>query len=199
MEGPGADEVLLARLASGDEGAMGELYDRYATRLYTLALHICREGGAAEEVVQDVFLTAWRQAARFDPRRGSVAAWLFALARHRAIDWLRRRSRQPAAAMEDGVLAAVLGNGAGSLPAADVAGQAEEELLAREVRRVLEELPEMYRVPLFLAYYRGLTQREIAQLLGLPLGTVKTRLRTALELLRQALASQTDRHRGVAP
>lgn len=177
---PGAaDAIILSRIAAGDERAVELLYDRYAARLYTLALHVCRDPGAAEEVVQDVFVAVWREAGRYDPRRGSVSTWLFGMARNRAVDELRRRGRRPSAPWEH-----VAEQPA---PGPDAAASAEDRVLAEQARRLIGQMPAIYRTTLQLAYFQGLTQREIAQTMGVPLGTVKTRTRAGLEYLRRAL------------
>ena len=180
MEPRAHEATLMARMAAGDTEAVGELYDRYGARLYTLALHICQDRGAAEEVVQDIFVTAWREAARYDEMRGSVGAWLFTLARNRAIDALRKGGRRPTVSWQP--LDDVEAGGH------DVAASVEDRIMAAQARRAMESLPRAYREPLYLAYFRGLTHRQIADMTGLPLGTVKTRLRTALEHLRRAMA-----------
>jgi RNA polymerase sigma-70 factor (ECF subfamily) len=161
----------MRRLADGDRAALGEFYDRYAGLVNALSLRILRDRPDAEDVVQEVFLQAWRQAARFDPARGTPEAWLCTIARSRALDRLRKR----VARREDGEDVAP--------PPTDT--PRNEDVLA--VRAALSGLSEAQRRALELAYYEGLTQTEIAARLGQPLGTVKTRMRTALMRLRQAL------------
>lgn len=166
-----AAESLIRRLASGEQGALAEFYDLYSGLVHALALRILRHGADAEDVVQEVFLQAWRQAARFDATRGSVEAWLCTIARSRALDRLRRRvSRR-----ED----------PGAAAPAPSAIPRNEEALA--VRKAIGGLSEDQRQALELAYYEGLTQSEIAARLGEPLGTVKTRIRTAMIRLREVL------------
>lgn len=179
-EGWEEDATLVGRMARRDEAALACLYDRYASRIFTLALHICRDAAAAEEVVQDAFLAIWREAARYDPRRGGVLTWLFGVARNRSIDYLRHQARRPVLLLDES-------DGSRVAPAADTAAQAETDVLAAEAKRLLSDLPAIYREPLQLAYFQGLSQREIAERLGIPLGTVKTRTRTAIERLRQAM------------
>ena len=166
---------LVARLVEGDPEALSLFYDRYAAMVNGLALRILRRPADAEDVVQEVFVQAWRQAARFDPLRGTPEAWLFNMTRSRALDRLRR-----------GGLATVL-------PASPREGGGEappiEARLA--VRGALEVLPAEQRVPLELAYYEGLSQTEIADRLGQPLGTVKSRIRAAMTRLRAVLDSLT--------
>ena len=172
------DGTLPDRLAIRDMDAAAELYDRYAPQVYALARRIVRNDGDAEDVVQDVFSQAWRTAASYDQRRGSVIGWLLMMTRTRAIDKLRSRQARPDT---DG---AVLPD---TLPAAetpDVVLAAEQAAI---VRKALLELPAPQRTALELAYYEGLTQAEIAERLAEPLGTVKTRMRTALTTLRARL------------
>lgn len=166
-----AGHVLLRRLAEGDQKALGEFYDRYAGLANGLALRILRDGTEAEDVVQEVFVQVWRQAARYDPTRGSPEAWICTITRTRALDRLRRRASRredPAASAPD----------PGGRPRT-------EEALA--VRKALDALSADQRRALELAYYEGLTQSEIAHQLGEPLGTVKTRIRSAMIRLREAL------------
>lgn len=158
--------------------AAAELYDRYAPQVYALARRIVRNDGDAEDVVQDVFSQAWRTAASYDRQRGSVIGWLLTITRTRAIDKLRSRHARPAA---DG---AVLPDSLPAAEAPDVLVVAEQAAL---VRQALLDLPAAQRTALELAYYEGLTQTEIAARLAEPLGTVKTRMRTALQTLRARL------------
>jgi RNA polymerase sigma-70 factor, ECF subfamily len=163
---------LIRRLAKGDAAALGEFFDRYAGRALGLALRILRDRTEADDVVQEVFVQVWRQAARYDPARGNPEAWVCTMARTRALDRLRWRT----ARREDSSDAAPL----------QVDAPATEETLA--VRQALGDLSAEQRRALELAYYEGLTQSEIAHRLGEPLGTVKTRIRTAMMRLREALA-----------
>jgi RNA polymerase sigma-70 factor (ECF subfamily) len=162
---------LIHRLTRGDHDALGEFYDLFAGLVNGLALRILRDRAEAEDTVQEVFVQVWQQAARFDPSRGTPEAWLCTMARTRALDRLRRRSSR----REE----PELGN-AGSTGAP----RAEETLA---VRKALDALPLAQRKALELAYYEGLTQSEIAERLAEPLGTVKTRIRTAMIHLRGLL------------
>lgn len=170
-------EALLRRLAAGDHEALGEFYDRYAGMVNALALRILRDAADAEDVVQEVFVQVWRQASRFDASRGSPEAWLCTVARTRALDRLRRRASRREDSSE-------------SAPAAAVPPPRSEEGLA--VRKALEGLSPDQRKALELAYYEGLTQSEIAVRLGEPLGTIKTRIRTAMIRLREALGPSSS-------
>ena len=172
-------ETLLRRLAAGDPQALGEFYDLYAGLVNGLALRILRDASDAEDVVQEVFVQVWRQASRFDPDRGTPEAWLCTMARTRALDRLRRRTTR----REEPEEAAP----APSTPP----GSAE----AIAVRKALDGLSVDQRRALELAYYEGLTQSEIAERLGEPLGTVKTRIRTAMIRLREVLGPLPPRAR----
>jgi RNA polymerase sigma-70 factor (ECF subfamily) len=162
---------LIRRLTRGDHEALGQFYDLYAGLVNGLALRILRDRAEAEDAVQEVFVQVWQQAARFDPARGTAEAWLCTMARTRALDRLRRRSSR----REDPEL-----GDAGSIEA-----PMTEDALA--VRAALDALPQDLRKALELAYYEGLTQSEIAERLSEPLGTVKTRIRTAMIRLRSVL------------
>jgi len=168
---PAASQTLLRRLAAGDQQALGEFYDLHAGLVNGLALRILRDASDAEDVVQEVFVQVWRQASRFDPSRGTPEAWLCTMARTRALDRLRRRASRREEPEE-------------AAPATTTTpGSAE----AIAVRKALGGLSADQRRALELAYYEGLTQSEIAERLGEPLGTVKTRIRTAMIRLREVL------------
>ena len=176
------DIRLMSRLAAGDMEAASELYDRYAGQILALARRILRNDGDAEDVVQEVFSQAWRNARRFESNRGSVGAWLLVIARSRSIDRLRALQSRPDNAAEADPESIV----DQSVPVPD---QLLSEEQASRLRQALETLPDAQRTALELAYYEGLTQSEIARRLTEPLGTVKTRIRTALMTLRQRLRS----------
>ena len=177
------DRDCLRRLASGDGDAAGHLYDRHARAIYSLVLRIVADEGDAEDVVQEVFAQAWRQAARYDVSRGAVGAWLLMMARTRAIDRLRARRARPAAQTVEDDRMFELPTGA-----PDAAMEMIDAEQARLVQRALNGLPLLQRLAIELAYYEGLTQREIAARLEEPLGTVKTRIRLGLLKLRDVLA-----------
>jgi RNA polymerase sigma-70 factor (ECF subfamily) len=170
-----AAPTLLQRLSGGDQSALGEFFDLYAGLVNGIALRILRDATEAEDVVQEVFVQIWRQAARYDPERGTPEAWICTMTRTRALDRLRRR----AARREDPGETA---------PGQSAAPRAEEALA---VRKALDGLSAEQRLALELAYYEGLTQSEIAKRLQEPLGTVKTRIRTAMIRLREALEPLT--------
>ena len=169
--GNSSAEALLRRTADGDRAALGQLYDRFASLANGLALRILRDVAEAEDVVQEVFLQVWRQAGRFDAARGTPEAWICTIARTRALDRLRRRAaRKEEAGATDPLAGAEPGT---------------EDALA--VRTAVAALSDDQRRAVELAYYEGLTQSEIARRLGEPLGTIKTRIRTAMMRLREAL------------
>ena len=178
--GPGADQLgaLLGRVARGDQDAYAALYDRTAGQVLGLVLSIVRDPAQSEEVTQEVLLDVWRSASRFDADLGSAVAWVMTLAHRRAVD--RVRSEQKAAEREMRV--------ASSAVAYDEVAEAVEARLDRErVRRCLGSLTELQREAVTLAYYGGYTYREVAGLLGVAIGTVKTRMRDGLIRLRDCL------------
>lgn len=180
------DRRLVERMADGDERALGSLYDRFAGVLYGMAYRIVGEGADAEEVVLACFSQAWKDAARFRSEKGSVIAWLTMICRSRSIDLVRARSRR--AKLAD---AAVAADPAGP-PAMGRAEESPETAMthderARQVAAALAELPPPQRAAIQLAYFEGLSHSEIAERLGEPLGTVKTRVRLAMQKLRDTL------------
>jgi RNA polymerase sigma-70 factor, ECF subfamily len=179
---PGTEEIasdwsLLARIGQKDEGALSALYDRYSGLVFSEARRILRDSGAAEEILQDLFFQVWRTAERFDPARGSLAGWLLVAARNRAISKLRRKSGQTEELNENGVSFGV-----------NVESHAAQKLLLDKVRTVMGSLPENQREALECAYFEGMTHSEIAEKTGQPLGTVKTRIRSAMESLKKVLS-----------
>jgi len=181
-ESQAEDVESLRRVVSGDQGAAAVLYDRHARPLYSLILRILGDETEAEDVLQEVFVQAFRQAGRYEASRGVVAAWLLMMARSRAIDRLRaRRSRVEGRTGEVQVL--------NDVPDAkpDVASAMLDEERTRLVREALAELPLLQRMAIELAYYEGLSHTEIAERLEQPLGTVKTRIRLGLLKLRDVL------------
>jgi RNA polymerase sigma-70 factor (ECF subfamily) len=184
-EGP-SDIELVRRLREADGGALTQLYQRFGRPCYSLARRICADEGLAEDVVQEVFLTLWRDPARYDPSRGGFATWLLTLIHHKAVDAVRREStlrRRMVAAPEAGEDWSPT-----PVPGADQAAIAR--VAAGQVRAALQRLPPEQRQVLALAYFGGHTQREIAVLTGVPLGTVKSRMFTAVQRLRAMLADQ---------
>jgi len=200
---PADDAALVREVAAGSQSALGDLYDRYVDAVYAAASRLTSDRQVAEEVVQETFLALWNRAELFDPKIGSLAAWLHTIARNRTVDRLRAAGRRPnliplsSAAGEDEEAGAALDRlvAAGTvIGGAGVGSGPEGELAATELRQVLRdalaELPDAERTAIVLAYREELTQTEIADRLGWPLGTVKTRTRRALLRLRGALAEE---------
>lgn len=176
---------LIHALAAGDEQALARLYDAYGAIVYSLALRITGTPADAEDVTQEVFMQAWRSASTFDASRGNPAAWLLMIARTRALDRLRRDRRRPAELTEPSAFDRI----PNALPGVDVVA-ATNETVAR-ARVALAALPAEQREAVELAYFEGLTHSEIASRTAQPLGTVKTRIRTAMQQLRAALGGGT--------
>jgi RNA polymerase sigma-70 factor (ECF subfamily) len=177
-----ADHALLERMRGGDEGALATFYDRWSDRVYSLAVHLLRDARDAEDIVEETFWQAWRNAARYDAMRGTVGTWLLTICRSRALDRIRARRRQPEDAPLDD--AASLESSSPDPGAAMISNET-----GRLVRAALAELPAEQRQAVELAYFRGLSQTEIAEKTGQPLGTVKTRVRLAMVKLREKLGA----------
>lgn len=168
------DASLLMQIQTGQQAAMATLYDRYSRLVYSVALRVLREPATAEDVLQDVFMQLWRNPDSFTAARASLGSWLAVVARNRAIDTLRRK--RPSTPIDDLPLAAP-GN---------LAEEAERNTMMRRARATIQQLPREQRKTLEMAFFDGLTHSEIAEMTGDPLGTVKTRIRTALLSLRKA-------------
>ena len=172
-----SDEALVALAARSEQSALAELYDRYGRPAYGLALRVLRDDALAEDAVQDAFLALWRTAARFVPERGKASTWIFTLVHRRAVDLVRREERRRADTIEQAPE-----QGGGSV---------EEEALLRfqreRVQGALKKLPDQQREAIELAYYGGFTQSELAERLGQPLGTIKSRMFLGLARLRELL------------
>ena len=175
-----ADRAVLARIANGELDALEELYDRYKTMAYSIAYRITNDVTLAEDVVQDAFLGAWRNAARYLEGRGSVKTWLLSIVHHRAIDAIRRRRPTTQLPEREEVPPASL-----TLP--DVWTEVSASLDAEVVRGALAVLSDVQREAIELAYFGGLTQQEIAARTGTPLGTIKSRMRLGLLAMRRSL------------
>lgn len=176
---PATDAALVQKITQRDEAALAALYDRYAGMLSSVLNRILRDTQAAEEILQDIFYQLWCSGSRFDPARGSLPGWLLVIARNRAISRLRRHN--PAAGEE------ILENTV-VMPFDLESSTAQQQLLTR-VKGALDSLPKEQRAAVELAYFEGMTHSEIAERTGDPLGTVKTRLRSAVETLRRNLQS----------
>lgn len=180
----GDDHELVARLRRREPAVMGDLYDRYGKLAYSLIYRIVRDVGVAEDLVQETFLRVWNRSQGFDAERGALGPWLLAVARNRAIDYLRSsggKMARGALELEYAEHPAVFVNFE-----ADILSQDR----ARRVRGALERLNENQRHVIELAYFEGLSQSEMAERMGQPLGTVKTWVRTALKNLREALGEK---------
>jgi RNA polymerase sigma-70 factor (ECF subfamily) len=169
------DSFLLTRIQRGDESAMATLFDRYSKVVYSVALRVLRDPAAAEDVLQDIFMQIWRKPESFVSSRGSLAGWLAVIARNRSIDSLRRR--KPQDSVDDVVLASSY----------NLAEEAERNAMMEKARSVMVGLPAEQRKMIEMAFFDGLTHSEISELTGDPLGTVKTRIRTGLLVLRKAM------------
>jgi RNA polymerase sigma-70 factor, ECF subfamily len=208
-----ADEAALVReVAAGSQDALAALYDRHVDAVFAAAIRLTSDRQVAEEVVQETFLALWNRAELFDPGTGSLAAWLHTIARNRTVDRLRAAGRRPtlvplsSAGGSDETDTAALERiviGGTVLGGADLGLGPEGELAAAELRDVIRDalagLPEHERTALVLAYSAELTQSEIAERLGWPLGTVKTRTRRALLRLREVLAEELGPGAELAP
>lgn len=185
---PDLSAPLVAAFAAGDRAAFARFYDLHASLVYTFAMRLLRDRAEAEELVQDVFVQAWRQATTYSAERGTPAAWLLTITRSRGIDKLRSRRRR------DEMVRPMEGPERIPEPAADLAaGQTEARAT---LGGALGALPPAQREALELAYFDGLTQTEIAARLGQPLGTVKTRIRTGLDRLRGLLGAASPQAEG---
>jgi RNA polymerase sigma-70 factor (ECF subfamily) len=173
----GDDMRLVARVRAGDQLALSALYDRYSSVVYGVALRILQDTGAAEDLLQDVFLQLWRKPDAFDASRGSLGGWLAVIARHRAID--RLRQRRPESDIEDCVIAS----------GTDLRDETERSLVIEKVRGVMGEMSPDQRTAMEMAFFEGLTHTEIAEKTGEPLGTIKTRIRSGLQILRARFAT----------
>jgi len=197
------DANLVRQLAAGSESALGTLYDRYGDAIFAAAYRLTSDRGAAEEVVQETFLTLWNRAEMFDPAAGSLSAWLHTIGRNRAVDRLRAAGRRPqlvalsspaapdeseTQALERAVAGGRVMAGAMQPPGPEEAADAAH--LRDAIRIALGAMPELERMVILLAYQEELSQTEIAERLAWPLGTVKTRTRRALLRLRQALGGE---------
>jgi RNA polymerase sigma-70 factor (ECF subfamily) len=172
-----SDEALVALAARSEESALAELYDRYGRTAYGLALRILRDQTLAEDAVQEAFLTVWRTASRFVPERGKASTWILTLVHRRAVDVVRREQRRHAESLDRAPEPAVEG----------VEEDAWLRLQRERVQEALRNLPDAQREALELAYYGGFSQSELAERLGQPLGTIKSRMFTGLSRMRELL------------
>jgi RNA polymerase sigma factor (sigma-70 family) len=183
-EPPGArDEDLLLRVGAGDDRAFRELFARYASVAHALAFRLVRQAQVAEEIVQEAFLAVWRSPERYDRSRGSVRTWLMGTVHHRAVDAVRREQAQRRRADQ----AAAMGHGVGEDPTDEVLSAIDLPRERRLVRRALAELPDEQRDVIRQMYFDGMSQSQIAERTGLPLGTVKSRTLLGMRRLRARL------------
>jgi RNA polymerase sigma-70 factor (ECF subfamily) len=183
------DAALIRRMVDADETALGALYDRWVRSLYSLVLHLLRDPDEAEDVVEETFWQAWRKADSYEPSKGAVSTWLLTIGRRKALDRLRARKRNREDSIESESVFADLPS-----PSPDPESQAEGSDLREHVRAALRELPNEQREVLELGYFSGLSQAEIAEKTGQPLGTVKTRMRLAMQKLREPLSIHREAH-----
>jgi len=171
------DATLLALVQRGDEQAMASLFDRYSRVVYSVALRVLRDPASAEDILQEIFMQIWRNPDSFVATRGSLSAWLAVVSRNRSIDALRRK--RPSESIDDLALASGY----------NLADEAERNNMMERARSIISLLPPEQRRTLEMAFFDGLTHSEIAEMTGDPLGTVKTRIRSALMTLRKAFTA----------
>jgi RNA polymerase sigma-70 factor, ECF subfamily len=172
-----SDEALVALAARSEQSALAELYDRYGRTAYGLALRVLHDQALAEDAVQEAFLAVWRTASRFMPEKGSASTWILTLVHRRAVDTVRREQRRRTDSLELAAEPAVEG----------VEEDAWLRFQRERVQAALRRLPDAQREALELAYYGGFSQSELAERLGQPLGTIKSRMFTGLSQLREQL------------
>lgn len=173
------DAAVIRRIAGGDETALAALYDRWVQPVYSLVVHLLKDADEAEDVVEETFWQIWQRASSYDAARGTARTWILTIGRSRALDRLRSRQRH----REDPSVDIGMMRDTAPDPSADAEGNERREL----VSNAMEELPEDQRRALELAYFRGLSQSEIAEFLNEPLGTIKTRMRLGMQKLRDKL------------
>ncbi|MGH9516219.1 MAG: sigma-70 family RNA polymerase sigma factor [Terriglobales bacterium] len=169
------DEALISAIRYGDQQAMAQLYDRYSSLVYAVALRVLSETGAAEDVLQEIFMQVWRNPGSFEAGRGNLAPWLAVITRNRAVDVLCKR--RPQTEITDNIISIE----------PDMASEADRGRAVDKVRAVLKDMPAAQRSALEMAYFEGYSHSEISEKTGEPLGTIKTRIRAGLILLRKAV------------
>ena len=171
------DSVLMSRIRARDQDALAALHDRYAQVVYSVALRVLGDTAHAEDILQEIFLQLWHEPQKFDSTRGSLGAWLAVIARHRAIDHLRRR--RPESDIDEVTVSID----------SELEQTADRNKAIAKIRSAVQQLPAEQRQALELAFFQGLTHAEIAANTGEPLGTIKTRIRAALLALRKVLVA----------
>ena len=172
------DGALVAAIRNGNQEAMAELYDRYSSVVYAVALRVLGDTSAAEDVLQEIFMQLWRKPGAFDASRGNLAPWLAVITRNRAVDVLRKR--RPQSELEDTTLTVD----------PDFAGEADRGLIVEKVRSALQAMSSQQRSALEMAYFEGYSHSEISAKTGEPLGTIKTRIRSGLMQLRKLVETK---------
>jgi RNA polymerase sigma-70 factor, ECF subfamily len=172
------DGALISAVRSGKQDAMAQLYDRYSAVVYSVALRVLGDTGAAEDVLQEIFMQLWRNPGAFDASRGNLAPWLAVITRNRAVDLLRKR--RPQTEISETIVSVE----------PDLAAETDRGRVTEKVRGVLKEMPAPQRQALEMAYFEGYSHSEISEKTGEPLGTIKTRIRSGLILLRKAVEAR---------
>jgi RNA polymerase sigma-70 factor (ECF subfamily) len=172
------DGALVAAIRNGNQEAMAELYDRYSSVVYAVALRVLGDTNAAEDILQEIFMQLWRKPGAFDASRGNLAPWLAVITRNRAVDVLRKR--RPQSELEDTTLTVD----------PDFAGEADRGLIVEKVRSALQAMSSQQRSALEMAYFEGYSHSEISAKTGEPLGTIKTRIRSGLMQLRKLVETK---------
>jgi len=180
------DQLLIRLIARSQESALSELYDRYSRLIYSLALNAVGDPATAEEITQDVFIRIWDHAGTYQAEKSKVVTWIASITRYRSIDVIRRRKIRP----ESQSVSWEIEPSANEMNPINVEQTVEISQERRRVRQAISVLPEEQRQALAYAYFQGYTHREIAEVLGEPLGTVKTRIRLAMQKLRQLLEQE---------
>ena len=184
VNGSNAEDVaLMRRIVEADETALGALYDRWVRSLYSLVLHLLKDPDEAEDVVEETFWQAWKKADSYEPSKGAVSTWLLTIGRRKALDRLRAKRRSGVDTVSGDFSFADLPS-----TAPDPSMEVEGRELREQIRNALGDLPDEQREVLELGYFSGLSQSEIAEATGQPLGTVKTRMRLAMQKLREPLS-----------
>ena len=184
------DSALIMKMMAGDEDALSIIYDRYSAMLFGMLMRILKDQQAAEEVLQDMFLQLWRNAGQFDAGRGSLAAWLLVIGRNRAISRLRSRANREVLEEKEDAYANTF------VSSQNVEDEVSRTELMEILKAALAQLPVEQRLAVELAYFEGMTQSEITTKTGSPLGTVKTRVRAAMQSLKQILDDRKTRQSG---